>query len=105
MKIIFKTLNNVRPIHKKRYSQINKIIQTKWKNSPVKFSSKILNRVRDNVWEIWLFIREFPIPAMQIHHLKIVLYKSLAGLVELKFWLLENKNTIKNKKIKTRVFL
>ena len=98
MKITLKTLNNVRPIHKKRYSQINKIIQTKWKNSPVKFSSKILNRVRDNVWEIWLFIREFPIPAMQIHHLKIVLYKSLAGLVELKFCSLEYKTVHEIKK-------
>jgi len=36
--------------------------------------------VHDNIWEIWLFIREFTITAM----LKVVLCKSLAGLVELK---------------------
>ena len=36
----------------------------------------------------------------------IVLYKNLAGLVELEFWPLENKKRSKNKKpLKTRFFI
>jgi len=66
------------------------------------FSIKILvlvsYSVHDNVRELWLFIREFPKAAMLNSSFKIVLYKSLTSLVELKFWPLENKKTVKKQK-------
>ena len=54
--------------------------------------------VHDNVWEIhvWLFVREYPIAAMLNSSLKIVLYKSLAGLVELIILAIRNKKRSKN---------
>jgi len=54
-----------------------------------KLSSKITFLVscgvHDNAWEMWLFSREFTIAAiLNSSLLFIVLYKSLASLVELK---------------------
>jgi len=56
-----------------------------------KFSSKsraytvlVSYSVHENFWELWLFVREFPIAAMLNHlGLKVTLCKSLEGLVEL----------------------
>ena len=49
-------------LNKNVVNKTNKIIQTKWKNSTVKLL--VSYSVHDNVWELWLFIREFRIAAM-----------------------------------------
>jgi len=58
--LLWKNKKKLKALNKKRYS-----------NQMRKFSSKMTlytvllsNSVHDNVWEIWLFIREFPIAAM-----------------------------------------
>ena len=48
------------------------------KNAPVKMSYS----VHDNVWELWLLIREFPMAAMLNPSLKSrFMYMSIGGLV------------------------
>ena len=74
------------------------------------FSSKITllvsYSVHDNIWELWLFIREFGVAAMLNPSLKPFCEKVyLAGLLELKFWPLENEKRSKNKKKLKHMFL
>ena len=69
-----------------------------------KFSSKISLNVHDNIWQLWLFIREFPIAAvLKVHHLKVILSQKLVGLVEYKILPLENKKRSKDKNVKKHV--
>lgn len=37
--------------------------------------------VRDNVWNLWIFMREFPLTAVE-KHFKVDLSHNLVGLVE-----------------------
>ena len=54
---------NAKRLNKRRYLQIKELFKLNQK-----FSSKITVLVsysmHDNVWELWLFIREFPVAAM-----------------------------------------
>jgi len=56
-----------------------------------KMTALVSYSVHDNIWELWLFIRDFILLSCQIHHLKVVLCKSLGGLVDFKNLPLENK--------------
>ena len=69
-------------LNKKHWWQIHTIITNQMK----KFSSKITVSVYD-VWQLRLFVREFPLAA--------VLSQNIVSLVEWQIWPLENKKTCK----------
>jgi len=64
---------------------MNKIIQTRWKiTNKITVLVSYIYSVPYNGWRLRLLI-------IKTHHLKVDLCKRIAGLVELKFWALENK--------------
>jgi len=62
----------VKTFNKNAALKIKKLFKTNWKKFSSKITVLVSCGVHDNVWELWLFIRELPMAAMLNPSLKSI---------------------------------